>query len=233
MKFSIINPFFMVLLVLSLTSGFAAKIGKINYIEGKVELERDSKKKPAKVNNAIRLGDVIHTLAESMVEIVYENGSIIRIGENSQVSLEGNEANPKPLVAKGKIWANVQKMASGSFQVKTPVATAAVRGTVFRVDVDTKDSTATIALYDGKVDVGPADTSKVGDSQAASGGWGPPAEVSGPAEVSLETWISLDPGTLINVGWDGKYSTDKINSQAEVNNAWIKVNQARDKMLKK
>lgn len=208
----------------------ASPLGKITYVEGEAFLVNDSKEKQLKVNQKIDLGDQIRTGSESVVEVTYSKGSVIRIGENSKVVLSGTEVASHAKVAHGKVWANVQKMATGQFRVTTPVATAAVRGTVFRVDASA-DSSSTVALYEGKVDVGPADTTRIKAEQKPAAAWGPPTEVPGPYEVSMETWIHLEPGKEINVRWGGKFATRDIDRTSDEQNKWISFNQKRDKEL--
>ncbi|HSQ41224.1 MAG TPA: hypothetical protein VLM37_02970, partial [Fibrobacteraceae bacterium] len=61
--------------------------------------------------------------------------------------------------------------------------------------------------------------------------WGPPTEVAGPYEVTMETWIRLDPGKEINVRWGGKYATKDINSKVDAQSTWVQFNQKRDQEL--
>ena len=217
-------------LALSVSISLAADaLGKVSYVEGEAFLVEKGKDKPLKVNQKLELGDQIKTGVESVVEVTYAKGTIIRIGEKASVKLSGSDVASNLNVNQGKVWANVQKLAKGDFRVTTPVATAAVRGTIFRVDA-AEDSSSTVALYDGKVDVGPADTSKI-KAPAAAGGWGPPVQVPGPYEVSMETWIHLDPGKEINVRWGGKFATKDIDKQKDAQNKWIEFNRKRDKEL--
>ena len=209
---------------------FAGPIGKISYVEGDAFLVDKGKEKQLKVNQKIDLGDQIRTGVESVCEVTYSKGSVIRIGEKSDVTLSGTEVASNLNVNQGKVWANVQKMTSGQFRVTTPVATAAVRGTVFRVDA-AQDSSSTVALYEGKVDVGPADTTKIKPEAPAAGGWGPPVEVPGPYEVSMETWIHINPGTEINVRWGGKFATKDISAQQDSQDKWIAFNKKRDEAV--
>lgn len=203
----------------------AAPIGKISYLEGEAYIQVKGKEKPLRVSQKIDAGDLIRTGEESIVEVTYDRGTVVRIGEKSKVSLKGDEAGVE--VKEGKVWANVQKLANGQFRVTTPVATAAVRGTVFRVDAEA-DSSSTIALYEGIVDVGPADTTKIKEKPKATG-WGPPVQVAGPYEVTMEDWIRLDPGSQINVKPTGKYATTGIDAAKEARVQWILFNQQRDK----
>jgi len=229
------------LLLLNLAAFAAPKLGKVKYIEGKAVLEQAGKSKNLRVNMRLKYGDKITTAEETRVEIQFLDGSVVRIGESSEILLAGKPDFPAPQVKKGKLWANIQKMANGQFVVQTEAATAAVRGTVFRVE-STKDSLSIVALYNGAVDVGPKDTTTIApkkDSKTTAqgapqvGSWGKPKEVSGPKEVSLEEWVRLDPGQMIEVSWGGKYAVSDIPTDQAAQNAWVQFNQQRDSQIER
>lgn len=207
-----------------------ANLARVSYIEGKATIFSGKRERPVRVNTVLKSGDIIKTGSETLLEIQYGKGSVIRIGENAEFTLKGDDNVGGVELNKGRVWANVQKLATGQFGVTTPVATAAVRGTIFRVDADV-DSSSTVALYQGKVDVGPPDTTNLQAPAKVDAAWGPPVEVPGPYEVTLETWIRLNPGKQIHVRWGGAYSTSRI-SESE-GDAWIKWNQTRDEALKR
>lgn len=218
--------------LLSVCILWGAELGKVNYVEGQAWLIKKEKPNKLRMQQKVFENQKIRTGAESIVEIVYRQGSVVRIGENSEVLLTGNQGDINLDLKQGRIWANVQKMTSGAdFRVRTSEATAAVRGTVFRVDA--KDSSSEVALYQGKVDVGPSDTTQIQSIQQGGGGstWGPPTEVPGPYEVTLESWIHLDPGKQIHVQWNGRYATSDLNHQQENQDSWIRFNQQRDQSM--
>jgi hypothetical protein len=231
MKASWLFKIFLVFLLVFSAGAWSAskKLGKVAYMEGAAQLIRKGKTKTLRVNMPIRYGDKIVTQGETRVEIVFSSGSVVRVAENSEVLLDGTEAAPNPKVTKGKLWANIQKMNSGRFVVSTKTATAAVRGTVFRVQSESNSSS--VALYEGRVDVGPADTTQIKNTPAPTAepesAWGPPKEVAPPSEVSLATWVKLDPGKMIQVGWSG-YSVSDIDNTSDSQDAWVRFNQGRD-----
>jgi hypothetical protein len=218
--------------VLLLTTLVAAgPFGKISYLEGSSVYVRNGKEKALRVNTMLKQGDVIKTAVETQLEILFSNGTVLRLAEQSELLLDGTENNPKPQVKKGSLWANVQKMATGEMMVGTGTLTAAVRGTIFNVEA--KDSASSVALYEGKVDVGPASFIQGQAPAKPAAAWGPPQEVSGPKEVSLEEWIRINPGQKITVGWGGAYQKEKINPEQDKQNAWIQFNQKRDEEVKR
>lgn len=241
LRFGAFKLALLALLIFNLAAFAAPKLGKVKYIEGKAVLEQAGKTKNLRVNMRLKYGDKIITAEETRVEVQFLDGSVVRIAESSEIFLAGKPDFPAPQVKKGKLWANIQKMKSGQFVVQTEAATAAVRGTVFRVE-STKDSLSIVALYNGAIDVGPKDTTSIAPKSVSKttaqgapqkGNWGPPKEVSGPSEVSLEEWVRLDPGQMIEVNWNGKYSVSDIPADQAAQNSWIQFNQQRDSQIER
>ncbi|MGL1937317.1 MAG: FecR domain-containing protein [Fibrobacterales bacterium] len=215
-------------IVLFVQATSAARIGQVTFISGDVFLKQKSgKSKKMKVQFPVKAGQVFITGSESLLEITYSNGTVLRVGENSDVILSGKNSSA-PFLNKGKVWANIRKMSkrNGPFTIQTVTATAAVRGTVFSVEAGA-DSSATVALFKGTVDVGPSDTTSIAIDSSAH--WGPPKEIKGPYEVSLETWITLTPGQEIHIKSNGKYNTREIDSTATTQ--WLDFNKKRDSEL--
>lgn len=207
----------------------SSKLAKVTYIEGLSELIKNGRTKPLKVNMILKQGNIIKTGVNSSVELTYFNGDVIRLSPNSELVLEGREEGQgQPKLNKGNIWSNIKKLSNSEprFQVKTSVATAAVRGTTFLVSA--QDSSASIHLLDGKIDVGP---NKPKASKSTAVAWGPPVEIDGPKEVTLDEWISLDPGQMIEVNWDGSYKASEFKTINTVDPRWLKMNEDRDKLL--
>lgn len=221
-----------ILFTIMISVGWSAtKLAKVSYLEGQSFVVFKGKTKPLKVNMLLKSGAVIRTKESSLVEITYLNGDVARIAPNSELLLEGKEVGKgKPFLKKGNLWSNIKKLSSGTpdYKVKTSVATAAVRGTVFQVE--TNDSGAAIHLIEGKVDVGPNQSDKAVNKTSETKSWGPPVEINGPQEVTLSQWVSLDPGQLIQVNWDGTYFATESNVK---NDEWVKFNLKRDKALKR
>jgi hypothetical protein len=194
---------------------------------------------PAKMKMSILGGDRVQTQAESRCEIKLLDGSVVRIGEKtlfdfsqSKASRSGKSVSAS--VAQGKVWANVTKLkgSKDKFEVKTPTAVCAIRGTVVRMDAD---STTRVAVYQGNVDVGPTDSlrsviqqeRRPGPPQQVPG----PTQVPGPFQVSLEQWVRLVQGNQLEVRRDGRYAVTPINTLAERQVDWIQWNLQRDRLL--
>jgi len=124
---------------------------KVTLAMGKAYILRDDN--PTKIS--MKIGDIIHphdviiTGKNSSVNIVLANRGLIKIQENSHVSLknlvnidnENNKATVK--VTAGRIVLGLQKLKKdSSFEVETPTAVAGVRGTTFMVSVDKRETSA-------------------------------------------------------------------------------------------
>jgi hypothetical protein len=218
------NRFLFVLLFI-IGSVWAAPGAIVTYVTGKafVQGPAQAKAKTLKAQAKVKSGQSVTTRPSTRVELTFATGSVLRIDENSEVRIEEG-AGITIHVTKGSVWSHIRKLGSGlaNFNVITPRATAAVRGTVFDVQCK-QDSSVRVDLYAGRVDVGPSDTTKF-DPQA----WGEAKPVPGPSAVSLDTWFSLSPGQSIQVQWDGSYVVQGVD---EGQSDWRRFNLERDALL--
>lgn len=222
-------------------------VGSISFVLGKNEevsvLRHESTKwQPAQLKMPVLQGDQIQTAAESRCEIRLNDGSVIRIGEKSlfdleQSSLAKSNRQVDGTLKRGSIWANIFKLKWGreKFEIKSPTAVCAVRGTIYRMEAD---STTRVAVYDGQVDIGPAtglrqrlqqQTRPLGPPQQVPG----PTEIPGPYEVSLDQWVRLVAGFQIEIRENGRYAKSTIDSSREARDDWIQWNLQRDRALQR
>lgn len=227
-------------------SATSTTIGKINFILGKefevtIRHESEAKWFPVRLKMEIRRGDRIKTARETRCEIKLHDGSVIRIGENSEFDFQQSNLSTTTRqfeagLSIGKIWAVVTKWTNpkDDFSVKSPTAVCAVRGTIYRMETD---STTRVAVYDGQVDVGPTqDLQQQLQQQRRPGA--PvqvpgPTQVPGPYQVSLEQWVRLVQGYQIEVRNNGRYARTKIDSTADAQVDWVKWNKERDRLLQR
>jgi hypothetical protein len=213
----------------------AESIGKVSFFVGNVKLKSENSKewKDARINFPVTSGDQVKTEKSDRLEITLRDGSLIRVAEESEVTLAAPSGKIiAPSVQKGKIWANIKKLGQRNydFEVTSATATAAIRGTIFRMDES--DSTTVVSVYDGKVAVGPGvnlknqygSVDKSLERKEVSG----PTEVPGPYEVSLMDWVTIAKGQRISVMRNGKYAQDKMNMKSETADDWVKFNMQRD-----
>ncbi|MFC1595871.1 FecR domain-containing protein [Candidatus Margulisiibacteriota bacterium] len=142
---------------------------EITYLNGLVHIKRHN----ATTENWIQVilttdaplpelfvGDTIKTGAQSKAELKFANGNVIRMAEQSILTIK--EAKIIPAVKrqrtildllKGKIWNNITtklKETDTYYKVQTPVAVAVVKGTIF--DVSMAAESCEIRVFKGLVE---------------------------------------------------------------------------------
>ncbi|MFZ0389871.1 MAG: FecR domain-containing protein [Calditrichia bacterium] len=199
-------------------------------------------------------GDKIETKKESRCEITFVNGDVVRIDENSLFTIEKVEVTPETRKAEsslgaGKLWSTIKKVfkENDQFKVKAPSAVIAVRGTIYRVDVD-PDSSTRLRVYEGNVEVAPqaaASQMAPGQQQPTKQGEAPrqigpprdvpgPDDVAGPRDVSEETWLEIVKAQQqIVVRPDGSYQKSSFDPEQDAQSDWVKWNKERDELLQR
>ena len=224
------------------TIASAEAIATIASIEGNASILRKNAAdwRPARPNMSLELGDQLFAREESFVEVRYAIGTVIRLDENTKITLEvANEQAIKTTTGVGKVWINMKKITTKGrkFDVSSPTATASIRGTSYAMSTSS-DSTTAVSVYDGKVAVGPGDElarkqkaeKKTTYSERVEVGG--PEEIPGPYEVSLEDWRAIVSGQQISVRKDGKFLQEKFDPKAmAAKDSFIKKNQEMDKQM--
>lgn len=139
--------------VLSVSSGAFASdnenkrdgIGFYTAVRGQVSVAHPSEPRalPVKLNDTVLFKDVIQTYTESRTRAFFQDDSMLTVGENSRVEIDEYIYDPDQNVRRaivkliqGQVRALVSKVfkTNGSkFEVHTPSAVAAARGTYFTV----------------------------------------------------------------------------------------------------
>ncbi len=200
-------------------------VARVTFIEGQANMIRGDagQARQLKVNLPLQVGDQIQSAEESMVEITYKNGEIVRLAEMSSLTIDesGEKAVKSSLVA-GRVWVNMKKLTSTKrqFDMESPTAVASIRGTVYDMRA-AQDSSVDVSVFDGRVAVGPSknlndrlkkeNKMPAGEPQEVPG----PDEVPGPYEVTLEQWQMIVAGQQISIRADGKYATKSFDLKGE------------------
>lgn len=143
------------------------EVGKVAAIKGSALIDRDKKKIKAKVKEGVLLRDTVSTLEGSMVKMRFIDDSILTLGEKSRVIIKefvyskGKEGKSIFNLLDGKMKSIVGKT---KFEVRTPTAVAAARGTVIAFEVGMKDKKnfTTILCLEGEVVVNSANVNIIG-----------------------------------------------------------------------
>jgi len=117
---------------------------------------------PVKLHDEVLFKDVIQTQDESRTKALFQDDSMLTVGENSRVEIDEYIYNPEKNVRQaivklmqGQVRALVSKVfkANGSrFEIHTPSAVAAARGTYFTVWVENGQSGIINIGEKGRVD---------------------------------------------------------------------------------
>jgi len=110
---------------------------------------------PIVTGAVLQPGDTVETQAGGRAEIALPGGSLLRIGENTRLTLSPIPARSEfsARLFFGNLWARVHKLASGeTFRVETENAVAGVRGTEFRVEAG-QEQPDLVRVYEGTVQV--------------------------------------------------------------------------------
>ncbi|NQT10657.1 MAG: FecR domain-containing protein [Desulfobacteraceae bacterium] len=227
----------LICLCLAFFSSFAVAnqqvAGTVTFMIGDVFISHDKTTwVNADFDMKIYQGDQIRTEAESRCEITLENGTIVRMDENTfqqfekcMVSKTAKEVSL--FLSSGKVWLNARKILakSDSFKVRTNKAVCAIRGTKFRVDTDNEQTRISVhkgvvatwsALFDKPKPEPDAFTLK-------------PKPIAGPHPVSMEKWVEIIKAfQQITIDSNGKYEKKDFNINSIMEDQWIRWNMARD-----
>jgi len=206
------------------------EIGEIDFRLGELRVKNVVKNTDLDEEDKVYEKDTLVTGSESRCEIKLADGSIIRLNEKTEYIIDkfdqsGEDVAFNGYLVSGESWTNVNKTDSKKkdFQVRSPIAVAAVIGTNYKMTADGK--LTAISVMDGQVNV---DLEKQKKAELKivpkkeSGSLAPkqsmaPKQIHGPYEVTLSEWISIVKGEMISIRSDGKYSKTKTDVNVLMN----------------
>ncbi|KQQ95448.1 hypothetical protein ASF62_02670 [Leifsonia sp. Leaf325] len=114
--------------------------------------------KPVATATSVAVGETVKADKAGLSEVVFADKSYTRVGPSSELTIvELSTAEAQRTVTSldvGESWHRVKKLTAedGTYQVKTPVGTASVRGTAFAVTCDS-DTECKFTVIEGQVSV--------------------------------------------------------------------------------
>lgn len=199
-----------ILLVASVNAGESNRKAVISFLKGKAKITTAAEEiKDAELAFVLYEGDKIDTYENSRVELKLDDGSIIRISANTSILLSSlkeeelkRETSIKVFI--GRIWLNVLKILGkeSKFNIETPVCLAAVKGTIYRADVEANGKT-NVNVYDGLVSV-----NRIGEANEV--------ELN-----KLEMVVTLP---------DKIFEKTSFDADTDEKDEWIRWNKNRDKL---
>ena len=156
----LIHPYQIIVIPVRLLRGIPSD-GVVEFVQGDVTMQaRDGQEWASLLlHDQVKEGSKIRTGDQSAVEIVFENGSSCFQKSNTLVGFlsvrkKGNSYEQRLYLQTGRTITRILKATGREprFEIKTPSAVCAARGTVFRTSVDSSDHTRSEVL-EGKTDV--------------------------------------------------------------------------------
>ncbi len=140
-------------LLLSQNARCASVVSYKGEVEHKNTLARDWKRLEGDALPQLADGDEVRTRRASVVEIIMDTGSRIRLAPGSYLKLSKESTVGTALdffYGKFRVWV---KKHSNKFEIRTPTAVCAVRGTEFSLEVDPVTSRTLVDLFRGTLSV--------------------------------------------------------------------------------
>ncbi|MBV8604068.1 MAG: FecR domain-containing protein [Pelomonas sp.] len=143
-------------LLLAATAAFAAPVCEVAALRGRAELVGGG---ALKLGQGLEVGAQLRTGAASRAKLRCVDGSVLVLADSSQLQIELFEPGPARrasfMLSVGLLGQKVQPAAQpedSRWQVRTPTAVTAVRGTEFLVEV-ARDQSTQVHVLSGKVAV--------------------------------------------------------------------------------
>jgi hypothetical protein len=211
-----------------------AKTIKVSLLTGKAEVRvgsAEAKPVALAVGKTVSQGDTIETKEGAKLELSLPDGSKLRLGASTKVTLAEahfgeNERNVSVSTWVGRVWAKVAKAVGGAdtFEVETRNAVAGVRGTSFAVQA-AADLSSVVRVYAGTVGVR---KSAGGD---AFGNVKTRKQVAGPSQIDKKQWEEIITSAMkqVKVTSAGEISPAEDFADSGDDLQWAMWNQERDK----
>ncbi|HYC53682.1 MAG TPA: FecR family protein [Candidatus Binatia bacterium] len=145
------------------TSALAQDAGQVVSMEGTVEIGRDNVFTAATVGSPVRVGDTIRTGNPGRARILFQDDSVLNVGDGSVLSIDESVFNPDEgtissmiRLFQGKVRALVSEYygdSAASYRIATPTSVSGVRGTEFIVAHDVASQTSQVLGLGGRVAV--------------------------------------------------------------------------------
>lgn len=150
-------------LILGLALSLLASVGQIAGLSGQVQIDRAGKTLKAEIGTQLAKGDRIRTAASARAQLVFNDDTVITLGNGSEFAVEEFDyasAQPKASFSAVKgafkvMTGQISKAAPQSFELKSRTATIGIRGTHFLGVIGADGDT--VACTDGRIIVGSRD----------------------------------------------------------------------------
>jgi len=132
------------------------RFATLSDFKGTVQVRSDPNAPWKTVNETLTIvpGTTVLTGENSTVKITLSQGAIVRLSSQTQFTLtemSGTASRPETVLGLdfGKLWAIVEKLGEGTFEIQMPAGVAAVRGTYISVEHNTTDKIEIVTCLEG------------------------------------------------------------------------------------
>lgn len=134
--------------------------GIVTFVKGEVTRQQGAEQHAIMLNETLKEGERVVTGKDGVLEISYDDGTQVLLRNNSSLDLIRSKRKGDSyflrdmLLSSGRILTKIRRATGREqrFNIKTPSAVSAARGTVFNVSLDRNDATRTETL-EGTVSV--------------------------------------------------------------------------------
>lgn len=263
-KFTLVLATFFIALISSFPSSAnntvlveSKSTAKITKIVGNAEILEKNKWFPLKKNSAINMYHRIRTSDKSRLEMVFSDGSKLRLNQKSSIILTPikNKNHSIFNLDYGRVWVNIKNKGFGRVAIKSNTVVLAVMGTIFDVQVDPKKTE--MIVLDGSVGVQgiQKEVEKIDESIAnlklkiddikleekkvlnpeVSQKISKPVQVKnpvyvvpGPHKVSLDKWLEIIENQKIVVDINGNAIVSNMENDKLKEDEWVNWNKKLD-----
>ena len=171
--YSLMLALLLVILIPSLS--MAKPVATLTFVRGVVDVLKpdEERARPAKKGDELDVGDIIRTKSRSRAQVTFIDGSKVNIAQKSRIEIKAFSLDPKKKRRssllrsfRGKLRALIPKafLGEGSrFEIETPTAVAAVRGTDFFSIIKKLPLESEVLVVKGEVGVRNIDPAILGE----------------------------------------------------------------------
>ncbi len=151
------------LLAFAVSAVAAQEVGTVASIEGSAEIGREGAWRAAALGGPVNLGDTVRTATPGRVRIVFQDDSVLNIGDSSELVIDQQVFDPNAgqmqsviKLLRGKVRALVSEYyerTGASYEIETVTAVSGVRGTEFIVSYDAERGETEVIGINGRVEV--------------------------------------------------------------------------------
>lgn len=186
----------------------------ISYFEGEVTVKRNSREIEADFGLDLEEGDLVLTGPSALAILELDHGRTLKMRENSSVTLEDLSPRTSVELKSGSVFAKVDRLLNGDFNVRTESVVAGVRGTQFFMAygqmIDAK-ADLWLCVNEGRVEVSIPET---GDSVLVNEGEG----IIIPGSIQLTPPEAYDWTEDLN--WNTNPSSGDVRDETDLSGAY-------------